>query len=262
MKQTFKTFLEARVQDYTRPSENISFEELHSLFKGPYKEAWEDYQAGYILYRGAKKHGYQGEFDPSTGIRTSANTSNYYTLFFDTNQENANWPKRGKSFICTANKIYAKSYGTVYVVLPHNGVDLGVCPSADLWFNGLRRGYDTIGYHILNKIIAELEQNRGSPFTDFLDFAKYLRSLNSEEFTAQFESPFTSFDNEDDYEEFIENWINIYNFSDYSNGFELVDSVRDIPEDREVWLSGKCLLLTPDTLEDYIEWTIDNADED
>lgn len=86
------------------------------------------------IYRGAFKMVTFGLGDSSKSEpRKSANTTNYYTLFMDNDTSWSKFPKRSKSFICSSGD-YAGSFGdNQYIVLPFDGVDIGVCSDTDLW---------------------------------------------------------------------------------------------------------------------------------
>ena len=88
------------------------------------------------LYRGVDKD-LQLQFgDTSVGSpRKSANTKNYYTLWVDNSPMWKDFPKRSRSFICTTDKEYASSFGEIYLVIPFDNAQIGICPSGDFWFS-------------------------------------------------------------------------------------------------------------------------------
>lgn len=67
--------------------------------------------------------------------RKSANTHNYYTLWINNNAEWYAYPKR--NLICSSNYNTADRYAfdTAFIVLPKNGANIGICPTADIWFS-------------------------------------------------------------------------------------------------------------------------------
>jgi len=91
------------------------------------------------IWRGAKNHTEDVlKIDPSTGIRQSQNTSNYYTELMDHSPYFEGWPKRSRSLICSLNFGRANSYakysdGETYAVFPGRGVKVAVCPGEDIW---------------------------------------------------------------------------------------------------------------------------------
>jgi hypothetical protein len=91
------------------------------------------------IWRGMHNHTQEIFFaDPSTGVRQSENTSNYYTLLLDSSPHMEGWPKRSSSFICSSNRYYASDYaygggGGLFTIFPFNGVKIAVCPDKDMW---------------------------------------------------------------------------------------------------------------------------------
>ena len=88
------------------------------------------------MWRGVDNHDEPFLFiQPSTGVRCSENTMNYYTLLIDSSPDFAQFPKRSKSLIGTTNLDRAQDYGHtgVYALFPVNGSRIGVCPGHDMW---------------------------------------------------------------------------------------------------------------------------------
>jgi hypothetical protein len=103
-----------------------------------YEHAWHKYLAGDAVYRGVSRDEGQGGrswIDPRSRARTSANTSNLYTLFVDSDHRWANYPDRSKSLICTNTWRTAKSYGDPHVVLLANHSRIGICSEDDWWLS-------------------------------------------------------------------------------------------------------------------------------
>lgn len=80
----------------------------------------------------------------SDGGRKSAHTKNYYTEILDAALP-GEFPRRSKSVICGnwANKSYAGNYGTLYVMLPKDGTEIGVCEYGDIWETDITLGGET-----------------------------------------------------------------------------------------------------------------------
>lgn len=88
------------------------------------------------IWRGAKNHTEDVlKINPSTGIRQSQNTENYYTELMDHSPYFKGWPKRSRSLICSLDFDRACSYssGNTYAVFPGRGVKVAVCPGFDIW---------------------------------------------------------------------------------------------------------------------------------
>ena len=71
--------------------------------------------------------------DPSLTQRKSFDTSDHYLMIFDHHPEMTKFPKRSRSFICTLSEYKASRYGEVFVVIPVDGVKLGVLNNKDMW---------------------------------------------------------------------------------------------------------------------------------
>ena len=69
--------------------------------------------------------------DPIT--RKSIDTSNFYTLIFDNHPEMTEFPKRSKSLIASNNHISAGGYGWPTILIPFNGVKIGIVNNPDIW---------------------------------------------------------------------------------------------------------------------------------
>jgi hypothetical protein len=116
-------------------SKTLQEKEFIKLLKSDYTDAVKmlDKKNG-IIYRGLNGSDTFMITDPRKGkLRRSANTSNEYTLLVDNLPEWKDYPKRGRSLICTTNKYYAGGYGSLRIVLPKNGANLGLCYREDFW---------------------------------------------------------------------------------------------------------------------------------
>lgn len=118
------------VKDYQH--ESISIEKAVALLNEHCRESLATIHAP--LWRGMRDHfGEVVTIDPTTGLRKSANTSNYYTLLIDNSPYFEGWPKRSKSLICSTWHRYASDYGRLYAIFPFDGVKIAVCHSKDIW---------------------------------------------------------------------------------------------------------------------------------
>jgi hypothetical protein len=61
--------------------------------------------------------------------------SNFYTIILDAVLAPLGFPKRSASLICASwgNRYHAGGYGTKHVILPYNGVKIGICPESDIF---------------------------------------------------------------------------------------------------------------------------------
>ena len=106
-----------------------------------------------LVYRGMMIDGSKETFHlskPSQFERTSANTSNEYTVLIDNSSAWNDYPKRSRSLICgnMKNLSYAEGFGRLGMILPFNGAKFGVCPAKDFWMGFketfLKYGLDTL----------------------------------------------------------------------------------------------------------------------
>jgi hypothetical protein len=101
---------------------------------------------------------------PSKFERTSANTSNEYTLLLDNLPSWKEYPKRSRSLICSNAKgsRYAYGFGYVGIVIPFNGAKFGVCEQNDFWKSvDLLRNYSFDGPQALNLELQRVFERAG-----------------------------------------------------------------------------------------------------
>ena len=135
---SFKKFLEARERGYH--ATELNDDALVEAIKKNCHNAVAAYAMGqsFPIYRGFNTIRPSGILHPETGKRRSENTSNYYTLFLDTNPENAGWPKRSRSLIATTDRGTARNYagnaeGEMMQLIPFDGTEVGVVNKPDIW---------------------------------------------------------------------------------------------------------------------------------
>lgn len=87
------------------------------------------------IYRGLIKSGLAFLVTPSTSVRRSRNTENFYTYFIDNSKRWSHYPKRSQSIICTSSGGKASSFGELFVVIPRDGAKFGICSQDDFWFS-------------------------------------------------------------------------------------------------------------------------------
>jgi hypothetical protein len=130
----FKTFL-LEISVSASRSKQISRDQAIALVKTRCKKALKIDHA--VIVRGVDNKSDFSFSIPSLSTRTSANTSNEYTLVLDNSPEWDKFPKRSESLICgtVANAGYANDFGELHIVLPIDNwpTDIGVCSDFDLW---------------------------------------------------------------------------------------------------------------------------------
>lgn len=196
------------------------------------------------LYRGMSMgHPYQ-LIDASNSFRTSANTSNYYTVLIDHFLHKSDYPLRSKSIICSTNRGYANMYvedhiddnGLLYVIVPYDSVSLGVCPKKDIWDNQLLLGDK---YYNLNNV-NDLLSYAGVPENSYDDILNYLISdkwnRNNHQILAKEFPVNISKESANDKLSKLYSSKNL-NFSLIKN-----DEISTY-KNNEVWFSGKCIAI-------------------
>lgn len=141
-------------------SKEISRADAIELLHGEYKESTE----GAAIYRGLGDHNDYLFIAPARFERTSSNTMNYYTLWFDNHSSWSKFPKRSKSIICSTSRNDAKDYGQLYRVFPKPGSLIGICPARDIWISFSSIGeeidnWDKNNLSNLNNFIYDLIKN-------------------------------------------------------------------------------------------------------
>lgn len=126
---------------------SLSEDEFIKLLTTKCKHSIDAMSKGQYIYRGDKNQGIFFEGNGTLNTRLSRNTSNYYTLWMDNHPQWSQYPKRSKSFICTNDKGYARGFGNdMKIVIPFDGVDIGVCSRHDLWSSFLMVMKDGLSY--------------------------------------------------------------------------------------------------------------------
>lgn len=222
--------------------------------------------------------------DPSSMIRTSRNTRNYYTLLLDNLSSWSKYPKRSESIICSNDINGASSFGTPYLVIPYDNAKWGVCHFNDLWFSfnlGLQKEFSS------NKGVQVIVDM--SEFNDilermcFLTTGKVLSGKNWEQFTSQIEEMEQVFKKEINSEEILNDKLNSAKVSEYVKGdylavfnsfkrhnFNILKSLESVldpdknkfklvnsnnlssfsAQQQEIWTDSKCVMISASFLYD------------
>jgi hypothetical protein len=213
------------------------------------------------IYRGMNtNHGDFSFVQPSQFTRKSKNTLNAYTLLIDNLPAWKAYPKRSKSIIASSDYSRATDYGNgggIYCVFPENGAKIGVCPTADIW-NSFSRSMAVDMHtfnHSLRNLIMLAYNTKDLYVEEFKEWNRFLESLDHVDKMR--------FDIHDDY--VLPGTIQDLNLSvsDYlkkgsklklidhlakildptGNRFELKKVGDDLPQFKEVWTDGDCVLI-------------------
>ena len=97
--------------------------------------ASEELKRGLLIYRGFDKSSGGlssiSFIDSSTGERTSTGSNNVYQLMMDSSTGMKDIPSRSKSFICSDDWEMARAYGKLYLMFPLKGTTVAVGSSGD-----------------------------------------------------------------------------------------------------------------------------------
>jgi len=128
----FKEFLLAE-EEAARYKKSIPARDVEKMLNEHCKDAMKLFHRP--IWRGMTSGSDAMIIHGEAGGRTSANTSNYYTVIMDKFLPYFGYPKRSKSIICAnnENKDYTRGFGARYAIFPYDDVSIGVCQSYDLW---------------------------------------------------------------------------------------------------------------------------------
>ena len=197
---------------------------------------------GVAIYRGSKTYNKQIMFidlTTRTTDRKSANTYNYYTLWMSNNPQWADYPKRNRSLICSTDSRKAKIYGKTMIVIPLVDCKIGICPSDDIWFSthpSLSRLTDWLSKHLLER--WPTLHDKELTYDVFIQKLKEITSNGDSYYELELEKLLKKYGNaEDVMNEMLNPNKNGFTISTWKN--------FNTKENREVWLSAPCLLISP-----------------
>ena len=212
--------------------------------------------SGNFLYRESKDTGSDYALtDPTSGEpRVSRNIVNYFTLLIDNLPSWKKFPKRSRSVVCSTTMAGAYGYGSgtvKKVVVPFDGVKIGLCSDSDYWDS-----FERIGsvYNFVNTLHREfglygMEVNDKS----WPDLKKALIKLSVGDVN---EGPFYKFGDItkhwDCKGDFIKHLDDILN--PYDNGFKLFKAGDKLHSgNHEAWVGGKCVIVRSRIFEEFIK---------
>lgn len=268
MTLTFKDFI-LNEADYNKDSRaktlKLSNEEIIKSIEQYSPKTIESFKHVRI-YRGIKSIAIDSKYvDPTQFIRQSANTSNFYTTLIDNLPSWSKYPKRSKSLVCSTDHHYAHGYGSTYLVIPMDGVPIGICYAEDFWsafpyvesnMSGESMGtFNTFIFGILDALdVVEGLETKSFNLKDSSDFGKLKKELNK--LTASnIDKVFrTGYYIDDEFKKYIRKNIKSMSMIELlnklldpeKNKFDLIKSGQKFPshvENNEVWVGGKSLLL-------------------
>lgn len=269
MKATFKQFLEAKIKDYdTTPITNVDV--LIKAIEENCSQAINNIRTkrkSGTIWRGFRREVISGIYDPGSGQRESENTANFYTVFFDENPKNRNWPKRSKSFICSTDKITAAHFArrrAATLVLPFDNTPIGVVNESDLWDTAISF---TLKFNSIEKVFTDEIENFNFLFSDFYaridnEFTSLNQTMQDirdnpgqiyKSLTSKGDVNISDFSVEEDTgeedsfkqsvaDQFADQLTEMYNLS--KRGCTLTKINNLDVKSSEVWFQGKCILVS------------------
>lgn len=197
-----------------------------------------------FIWRGTKKKTTR-VYTPRAKRQSPNTPYGIHTIWCSNHPSWKNFPKRNDSFICSLNKKQASMYGDTYLVIPldqHQPV--GVAPFADFW-----DGFDPGFNNIIIPEFYELMEDLGIFDRDWV--TSYIKLLKDSKMID-----LRSIDNK-----YLQSYLRkvpksvqtLYQFLDYVFDPERTNHkvvpFRDIHKfggsNQEVWVSGKCLFVSP-----------------
>lgn len=238
------------------PGAAIDVPKVKELLKAKCKKNFDTFKkTNRWIYRGDRRVGYEyAHVNTTKFTRSSANTSNYYTLLFSGLLPSwKNTPRRDKAAICSSSASYARDYGKVYYIIPFDSTTIGICPRDDLWnsfSSGLKRLRDDFNFYYMGL----------NSLNDFNIFLSHELNIKIDKLPAALKKKLGSFKSED---------VPLRNDSlanvtlhDYlndildpkKNGFTFTTDVSKVPSDeRELWFSGEAVAIDTDLMHKIVK---------
>lgn len=194
------------------------------------------------IYRGDKQlRGNYADFlyvDPSDTVRKSANTTNFYTSVFDVIPSWADWPKRSRSFIGSNDPRTAGAFDSgvrPWILIPFNGVQIGVCSGSDLWDTQVRLSTQNYMIDDLNSVFE------GVDCEEYSDLDK----LSDSDLSFLNERLHTQFQTTSDVKEWVASVYSPKSLQMERYTTSTLPKTLMARGSREVWVSGKCVMISP-----------------
>lgn len=263
----FKQFLEAKIKQYDVQHHDIAglVEVLRTKCKGALKSAHNDM----FIYRGTRSELKSGVYNPGSGERKSQNTTNFYTVFLDTNPANKDFPKRSKSFIASTNVSKADNYkysweveGTLLFCFPFDETEIGVVGEDDMWDLSIDLGAPLANGNsiaAMNSFWEDVMQDAeaGEDIDSLADMQQLLRGADASKVVRRMKNDgLLGRVNRDETtdEEIVALLIDALPKA-YSYKWLgcTVTNAENLPKLNEVWFSGKCVMVTEEDMHQIAE---------
>lgn len=243
-------------------SEGISKEKFLELY-GNISYDLSNWSEDEFIYRGVHFDHNFGMIDPRKHkTRTSAYSRNYYTLVINNSDKWSKYPKR--DLVCVTDSHHAWNYGRVFIMIPFDVSEWGICPYIDIHgsFTRLQKfGFSAITS--FNSFLDDLFEKFGfeTPESSYENFITAL-NLVSTEMKKQ-----NGFKNLHDLKKSRRNFFREYVKSKYyeedklglfvdnlmapdTNRFQYQKSWSGVDGRHEVWTDGPCLMISKEKYEE------------
>lgn len=254
---SFKMFLERAEAENNKPDyQDEKLENVIKLIETHCKDSIRHIKNDVCFYRGDKEMNpdidtiVAKSVDSSATVRQSQNTPNFYTVIIDNNPAFKDFPKRGRSFICSTSLHTAANYTgyssfskmgekRTYRIIPYDGVKIGVCDEADIWDSSINLFGTEAEIFIFNSMFEGLKIK--STMQGLEDYDLLLKDVDSKQ-RKEFEESFP-YAKANQMDNFVKELFATY--TPHNLGMHSMTTAMDIDKlrDQEVWIGGKVLML-------------------
>jgi hypothetical protein len=219
---------------------------------------------GISIYRGMLNNDDYLYIKPTDYVRISQNTNNIYTTIIDNSPYWKEYPKRSKSIVCSTNFYTSEQYGDIYIVIPFNNSNWGVCSSNDIWvsFDYIRNVLNFYNMEDFNLIIGNMISKEKLP-TDQNELLDILKNINYENIIIDNYSDIEFNNLEKTIYNLLKDYNNLYDLliditKPDINKFELMtyDKLNIYKEyyvNNEIWTDSECILIKYDLFNKLID---------
>ncbi len=183
-------------------------------------------------------------------LRSSRNTTNYYTNIMSYHPMWNEYPKRNMSAICTDARSLASQYnnGDVFYIFPEKDTMTGVCPALDIWlsFNKITTDTDRNmrGFNdILGKMLFDYNYKEDYSLNkNGLKLLEVLKKLNKDTMKFEMYNMFLKYNDKENMYDYITEYM-----SPEYNDFKKLPigeiQLRTEGQGLELWFSSDCLIV-------------------
>ena len=192
--------------------------------------------------------------DTTATARKSENAQNHYTEIFDHHPTmiKMGFPKRSRSFICSTSYQRADEYATIgdstpLAIIPFNGVPIGFVNKEDMWDIYIKLFGDSEDIEEYNTKFSCIGID--DTWDSFVKFnARFKDAMLDPDIRKEFDKQFPNADVNSI--NFLEDIIAAYDPSKTGMTVGTTAKWNTKKRDTEVWVGGKCLVLTADTFKE------------